>query len=72
MKKDETDASNYDFEYTDFLVSELMKADCPPIFRLWKTIENAIGKGYKARYIYAPKDPDKWARIGPFGIRRYV
>lgn len=29
MDKDETVAENYDFVYTDLLVSEIMKADCP-------------------------------------------
>lgn len=68
---DENDSANYDFEYTDLLVSELMKNDCPPIFRLGETIENALGVGYKPRYVFAPKDPAKWARICEHIIAHY-
>ena len=71
MTKDETDPASYDFEYTDLLISELIKNDCPPIFRLGETIENAIGKGYKPRYVFAPKDPQKWARVCEHIIRHY-
>ena len=60
---DEQDPANYDFVYTDLLITELMNNDCPPIFRLGETIENGIGKGYPARYVFAPADPHKWARI---------
>ena len=49
MSKDENDPANYDFEYTDVLVAGLMQNDCPPIFRLGETIENAIAKGFKPR-----------------------
>ncbi len=68
---DEHDPASYDFEYTDLLVSELMKNDCPPIFRLGETIENSIDKGYKPRFVYAPKDPAKWARICEHIIAHY-
>lgn len=44
----------------------------PPIFRLGEPIENAVSKGYKARYIHAPKDPVKWARICEHIIRHYT
>ena len=71
MAMDETDPANYDFEYTDLLVSELIKNDCPPIFRLGETIENAISYGFKPRFIYAPKDVQKWARVCEHIVRHY-
>lgn len=67
---DENDPASYDFEYTDMLLSELIKADCPPVFRLGETIENNVIK-YKPRYIFAPSDPCKWARICEHIIRHY-
>ena len=71
MSKDENDPANYDFEYTDLLVAGLMQNDCPPIFRLGETIENAIAKGFKPRYVFAPEDPHKWARVCEHIIRHY-
>ncbi|MBP3705118.1 MAG: hypothetical protein J6I98_06250, partial [Clostridia bacterium] len=71
MGADENDAASYDFEYTDLLLTELIKNDCPPIFRLGETIENARGKGYRPRYVFAPSDPAKWARVCEHIIRHY-
>ena len=71
FSKDETESASYDFEYTDLLVSALMENNCPPIFRLGETIENAVAKGYKPRYIFAPDDPQKWARVCEHIIRHY-
>ena len=71
MSKDENDPANYDFEYTDLVVTELMKYECPPIFRLGESIENAISKGYKPRHVFAPEDPHKWARVCEHIIRHY-
>ncbi|MBQ8605836.1 MAG: hypothetical protein IJ408_03790 [Clostridia bacterium] len=71
MSKDENDPASYDFEYTDLLLTELCKNDCPPVFRLGETIENAIAKGCKPRYVFAPKDPQKWARVCEHIIRHY-
>ncbi|MBQ8895089.1 MAG: hypothetical protein IJ043_11865 [Clostridia bacterium] len=71
FSKDEQDPANYDFEYTDLLISELMNVDCPPIFRLGETIENAVAKGYRPRHIFAPADPHKWARVCEHIIRHY-
>lgn len=71
MEKDENDPASYDFEYTDLLISELIKNDCPPIFRLGETIENAIGNGYKPRFVFAPKDMQKWARVCEHIVRHY-
>ncbi|MBQ6824630.1 MAG: hypothetical protein IJP27_08240, partial [Clostridia bacterium] len=71
FSKDEQDPANYDFEYTDYLISEMMNNDCPPIFRLGETIENAVDRGFRPRYIHAPADPHKWARICEQIIRHY-
>ena len=63
FEADEQDPASYDFEYTDLLLEKLYEYDCPPVFRLGVTIENAHGRGFKPRYINPPKDPAKWARI---------
>ena len=64
---DETKEESYDFVFTDILISELMKANCPPIFRLGETIENQ--HDIKAYRIFPPKDNAKWARICEHIIR---
>ena len=66
---DETDPASYDFTFTDILISSLMKAKCPPIFRLGETIENQ--HDIKAYRIFPPKDNAKWARICEHIIRHY-
>ena len=66
---DETLEESYDFAFTDILISELVKHDCPPIFRLGETIENH--HFIKAYRILPPKDPAKWARICEHVIRHY-
>ena len=66
---DETDPASYDFTFTDILISSLMKANCPPIFRLGETIEN--NHDIKAYRIFPPKDNAKWARICEHIIRHY-
>ena len=66
---DETDPASYDFVFTDWLIAELMKAKCPPIFRLGVTIENFCAmRSYR---LDPPKDPAKWARICEHIIRHY-
>ncbi len=66
---DETKEESYDFAFTDILISALMKAKCPPIFRLGETIENQ--HYIKAYRIFPPKDNAKWARICEHIIRHY-
>ena len=66
---DETKEESYDFTFTDILISSLMKANCPPIFRLGETIENQ--HDIKAYRIFPPKDNAKWARICEHIIRHY-
>ena len=66
---DETDPASYDFTFTDILISALMKANCPPIFRLGETIEN--NHDIKAYRIFPPKDNAKWARICEHIVKHY-
>ena len=66
---DETKEESYDFTFTDILITCLMKANCPPIFRLGETIENQ--HDIKAYRIFPPKDNTKWARICEHIIRHY-
>ena len=66
---DENDPNSYDFVFTDWLMEQLIRQDCEPIFRLGVTIENAhMMKSYN---IYPPKDPHKWACICEHIIRHY-
>ena len=60
---DENDPASYDFEYTDHMLSELLKYECVPYYRLGVTIENAVRQGFKPRHINPPADFNKWARI---------
>ena len=66
---DENDPASYDFVFTDWLISSLMKAGCQPIYRLGVSIENQAAM--KAYNIYPPKDFEKWARICEHIIRHY-
>ena len=66
---DENDPSNYDFSFTDVLISSLIKANVEPYFRLGVTIENSAEiKSYR---IDPPSDYGKWARICEHIIRHY-
>ena len=66
---DENDPANYDFTFTDFLLTSLDKAKVKTIYRLGVTIENyAAMKAYR---IYPPTDFAKWARICEHVIRHY-
>lgn len=66
---DENDPSSYDFTFTDLLITELIKNDCEPIYRLGVSIENF--HMIKAYRIFPPKDFNKWARICEHIIRHY-
>ena len=67
---DETDPKNYDFTFTDRLISALVENGVEPFFRLGVTIENyATIKRYR---IDPPKDFAKWARICEHVIRHYT
>lgn len=67
---DETDPRNYDFAFTDLLISQLVKAGVEPYFRLGVTIENAAH--VKSYWIDPPRDYAKWARICEMVIRHYT
>ncbi|MBQ8509197.1 MAG: hypothetical protein IJ493_04745 [Clostridia bacterium] len=66
---DETLPESYDFTFTDWLITALMKQGTEPFFRLGVTIENAWQ--LKAYRIYPPADFAKWARICEHIIRHY-
>ena len=66
---DENDPKNYDFVFTDHLISALMDAKVEPYYRLGITIENhAYIKPY---HTFPPKDYEKWARICEHVIAHY-
>ena len=66
---DETKEESYDFVFTDWLISTLLKHGCEPVYRLGVTIENY--HYLRAYRIFPPKDPAKWARICEHIIRHY-
>ncbi len=67
---DETDPANYDFVFTDILLSKLVENGVEPFYRLGVTIENyATTRRYR---IDPPKDFAKWARICEHVIRHYT
>jgi len=67
---DENDPKNYDFAFTDALITALMEAGIEPYYRLGVTIENnAAIKSYR---IDPPKDFGKWARICEHIIAHYI
>ena len=66
---DETKPENYDFAFTDRLVSALVDSGIEPIFRLGVTIENYAD--IRAYRIAPPKDFAKWARICEHVILHY-
>lgn len=69
FSKDPEDPNSYDFAFTDWLISELVKQGVRPFYRLGTTIENS--HMIKAYYIYPPEDNVKWAKICEGIIRHY-
>ena len=67
---DENDPASYDFAFTDYLISELVRYGIEPYFRLGVTIENYFK--IKAYRIDPPADYDKWARICEHIIMHYT
>ena len=66
---DENDPRNYDFTFTDLYITELVKNELRPYYRLGVTIENhAEVKSYR---IDPPKDYEKWARICEHIVAHY-
>ena len=66
---DENDPANYDFAFTDALLSEMTKNGVKPFYRLGATIENR--NKIKAYHILPPNDFAKWARICEHIILHY-
>ena len=66
---DENDPKNYDFKFTDLVVSSLVKAGVEPYYRLGVTIENS--SEVESYRISPPKDYEKWARICEHIIAHY-
>ena len=67
---DENDPANYDFTFTDILITALIKAGVEPYYRLGTTIENQAE--IKAYHTVPPKDYHKWARICEHIIAHYT
>lgn len=67
---DEDDPESYDFAFTDLLITELVKRNTEPFFRLGVTIENY--RKIKPYRIFPPADYHKWARICEKVIRHYT
>ena len=70
FSKDEYAPESYDFAFTDWLISDLIKAGCEPIYRLGVTIENY--QAVRAYRLDPPTDFAKWARICEHIIRHYT
>ena len=66
---DENDPENYDFAFTDVLITGMIEHNVAPYFRLGVTIENQ--SNIKAYRIHPPKDFNKWARICEHIVRHY-
>lgn len=66
---DPEDPSSYDFVFTDWLITELVKVGCEPYYRLGITIENdADMKAYRTE---PPADFHKWAVVCEHIISHY-
>ena len=66
---DVNDPDSYDFTFTDILITELIKNNCEPYYRLGVTIENF--HKIKAYRIFPPENFEKWAQICEHIIRHY-
>lgn len=67
---DPKNPENYDFAFTDLLITALVEYGIEPIFRLGVSIENYCK--VKAYRIYPPEDYNKWAEICEGVIRHYT
>ena len=66
---DPYDPASYDFVFTDWLITELVKAGCEPYYRLGITIENDADM--RAYHTEPPADFHKWAVICEHIIAHY-
>ncbi|MGI6336246.1 MAG: GH39 family glycosyl hydrolase [Eubacteriales bacterium] len=64
---DENDPASYDFSQTDLYLQAIVDAGAKPFYRLGVSIEHTPVK----RNVYAPRDPEKWARICEHIVRHY-
>ncbi len=64
---DENDPASYDFACTDEEIFKCLEAGTETFYRLGQTIEHQVAK----RYVYPPKDFNKWASICEHIIRHY-
>ncbi len=64
---DETDPDSYCFGLTDKYIEAIRDVNADVIYRLGESIEHAPVK----RYVYPPRDNEKWARIAEGIIRHY-
>ncbi len=69
FEADPLNPENYDFTFTDLLITALINAGVKPFYRLGVTIENDCK--IKAYRIHPPKDFKKWAVICEMIIRHY-
>jgi len=69
FEADPSDPNSYDFAFTDRLLSEIVKYNIKPFYRLGASIEN--DHHIKAYNIYPPADNLKWAKICEGIIRHY-
>ncbi len=66
---DANEPENYDFAFTDVLISKMIENKVEPIYRLGVTIENYPWiKRYRT---FPPSDCNKWAKICEMIIRHY-
>ena len=65
--KDENDPKSYNFVFTDEYLKAMKAAGTEPFYRLGATIEHQPIK----RYIFPPKDYEKWARVCSHIIAHY-
>ena len=66
---DADDPENYDFAFTDVLISKMIENKVEPIYRLGVTIENYTS--IKRYNTYPPADFKKWAKICEMIVRHY-
>ncbi|MDY3070829.1 MAG: hypothetical protein SOW68_00980, partial [Eubacteriales bacterium] len=64
---DPDDPASYDFSQTDLYIQAILDVGAKPIYRLGVSIEHTPVK----RFIYAPKDPEKWAAVCEHIVRHY-
>ncbi len=65
---DENDPANYNFSNTDLYIAKILEVGAKVLFRLGVSIEHSPAK----RYVFPPKDFEKWARICEHIIRHYT